>query len=104
MFTNLAYAQEAAPSSAFQSMAGIFPLVLIFVVFYFLLIRPQQKKAKEHKAMLGKLEKGDMIVTSGGICGRITGVAEDSVTVEIADNVKVKVIKEYILIKKGTHG
>lgn len=101
MFINYAYAADAGPSSMLQSAAGIFPLVIIFVIFYFLLIRPQQKKGQEHKQMLSKLEKGDMVVTSGGICGKVTGVAEDSVTVEIADNVRVKVIKEYILtIKK----
>ena len=100
MFVDYAYAADAGPSSMLQSAAGIFPLVLIFVIFYFLLIRPQQKKAKEHRDMLTKLEKGNTVVTSGGICGRITGVAEDSVTVEIADNVKVKVIKEHILISK----
>ncbi|MBI5682929.1 MAG: preprotein translocase subunit YajC [Deltaproteobacteria bacterium] len=101
MFTNIAYAQEgAAQPAAFQSIAGILPLVLIFVIFYFLLIRPQQKKAREHREMLSKLEKNDMVVTSGGICGKITGVAEDSVTVEIADNVKVKVMKEHIVNRK----
>ncbi|MBI5328730.1 MAG: preprotein translocase subunit YajC [Deltaproteobacteria bacterium] len=76
------------------------PLVILFVIFYFLLIRPQQKKAKEHRDMISKLEKGDVIVTSGGIHGTITGVAEDAATVEIAENVRVKVGREYIVSKK----
>ncbi|MBI3399270.1 MAG: preprotein translocase subunit YajC [Deltaproteobacteria bacterium] len=76
------------------------PLVILFVIFYFLLIRPQQKKAKEHREMVAELEKGNMVVTSGGIHGTITGVAEDTVTVEIAENVRVKVGKEYVVSKK----
>jgi preprotein translocase subunit YajC len=76
------------------------PLVILFVIFYFLLIRPQQKKAKEHREMVSKLEKGDAVVTSGGIHGTITGVAEDAVTMEIAENVRVKVAKEHVVSKK----
>ena len=70
------------------------PLILIFVIFYFFLIRPQQKKVKEHKAMVESLKKGDKIVTSGGITGTISRVVDnDKVEVEIADNVKVEIIK-----------
>ena len=70
------------------------PLILIFVIFYFFLIRPQQKKVKEHKAMVEGLKKGDKIVTSGGITGVITRVVDnDKVEVEIADNVTVEVIR-----------
>ena len=70
------------------------PLILIFVIFYFFLIRPQQKKVKEHKAMVEGLKKGDQIVTSGGITGTITRVIDnDKVEVEIADNVTVEVIR-----------
>ena len=70
------------------------PLVLIFVIFYFFLIRPQQKKVKEHKAMVESLKKGDKVVTSGGITGVITRVVDnDKVEVEIADNVTVEVIR-----------
>ena len=70
------------------------PLILIFVIFYFFLIRPQQKKVKEHKAMVEGLKKGDKIVTSGGITGTITRVIDnDKVEVEITDNVIVEVIK-----------
>ena len=70
------------------------PLILIFVIFYFFLIRPQQKKVKEHKAMVEGLKKGDKIVTSGGITGTITRVIDnDKVEVEIAENVKVEIVK-----------
>ena len=70
------------------------PLILIFVIFYFFLIRPQQKKVKEHRAMVEGLKKGDKIVTSGGITGTITRVIDnDKVEVEIADNVKVEIVK-----------
>ena len=70
------------------------PLILIFVIFYFFLIRPQQKKVKEHKAMVESLKKGDKIVTSGGITGTITRVVDnDKVEVEIAENVKVEIVK-----------
>ena len=70
------------------------PLILIFVIFYFFLIRPQQKKVKEHKAMVEGLKKGDKVVTSGGITGVITRVVDnDKVEVEIADNVKVEIVK-----------
>ena len=70
------------------------PLILIFVIFYFFLIRPQQKKVKEHRAMVESLKKGDKIVTSGGITGTITRVIDnDKVEVEIAENVKVEIVK-----------
>ena len=70
------------------------PLILIFVIFYFFLIRPQQKKVKEHKAMVESLKKGDKVVTSGGITGTITRVIDnDKVEIEIADNVTVEVVR-----------
>ena len=72
---------------------GFIPLILMFVIFYFLLIRPQQKKTKEHRQMITNLKKGDRIVTSGGIHGRITGMDEVILTVEIADRVRVKVAR-----------
>ena len=77
-----------------SGIAQFIPLILIFVIFYFFLIRPQQKKVKEHKAMVEGLKKGDKIVTSGGITGTITRVIDnDKVEVEITDNVIVEVIK-----------
>ena len=70
------------------------PLILIFVIFYFFLIRPQQKKVKEHKAMVESLKKGDKVVTSGGITGTISRVIDnDKVEVEIADNVTVEIVR-----------
>ena len=72
---------------------GFIPLILMFVIFYFLLIRPQQKRTKEHRQMISNLKKGDRIITSGGIHGRITGMDESTLTVEIADKVRVKVAR-----------
>ena len=80
-----------------EAMGTFIPLVLIFVVFYFLLIRPQQKKIKEHKNMIANLKKGDRVVTQGGIIGNIHYVNDDgTLSVEIADNVQVKVAKGMI--------
>ena len=77
---------------------------LFVVIFYFLLIRPQQKKQKEHQAMLGKLAAGDEIVTAGGILGRIIEVGDNFITLEIADNVRIKVQRFQVtsLVPKGT--
>jgi preprotein translocase subunit YajC len=92
--TSIAYAMGQGGGNAAQGAAGGFasfiPLILMFVIFYFLLIRPQQKKSKEHREMLNTLKKGDRIVTSGGLHGRITAVSEAVLTVEIADKVRVK--------------
>jgi len=80
------------------------PLVLIFVVFYFLLIRPQTKRAKEHKKMVAGLSKGDEVVTNGGLLGRITEVGENFVQVKVAENVELKVQRQAVanLMPKGT--
>ncbi len=92
---DIAYAlgQGGAGGEGAGGFAGFIPLILMFVIFYFLLIRPQQKKTKEHRAMIGNLKKGDRIITSGGIHGRITGMDEATLTVEIADKVRVKVAR-----------
>ncbi|MBI2412052.1 MAG: preprotein translocase subunit YajC [Deltaproteobacteria bacterium] len=79
---------------------SIAPLVLLFVIFYFLLIRPQQKKAKEHKQMLSEVQKGDNVITNSGIYGRVISVQDETVTVEIAENVKVKIAKDAIAVRK----
>ncbi|MEZ5754364.1 MAG: preprotein translocase subunit YajC [Paracoccaceae bacterium] len=93
MFATPAYAQ-AAGAGAGSAFASFIPLILIFAIMYFLLIRPQQKKMKEHKSMVEALRRGDQVVTQGGIVGKVTKVQEDGmVEVEIADGVKVKVIK-----------
>ena len=73
------------------SLGAFIPLILMFVIFYFLLIRPQQKKAKIHKQMLSEIKKGDRVVSSGGLHGVVTGITEDVVTMEIAPKVRVKV-------------
>lgn len=96
MFATPAYAQAAAGGSA-SLIANFMPLVLVFAIMYFLLIRPQQKKVKEHKALVEGLRRGDQIVTSGGIVGKVAKVNEDGmIEVEIAEGVKVKVIRSTV--------
>ena len=92
---DIAYALGAggAGGEGAGGFTGFIPLILMFVIFYFLLIRPQQKKTKEHRLMISNLKKGDRIITSGGIHGRITGMDESTITVEIADKVRVKVAR-----------
>lgn len=100
MFVSTAFAQDAAPAAAAgpDAMLQFLPIILIFVVFYFLLIRPQQKKLKAHKEMLAALRRGDRVVTGGGIIGTITKVdAEQEVVVlEIAEGVRVRVQRPMI--------
>ncbi len=72
------------------------PLILIFIIFYFLLIRPQQKRAKEHQKFLSSLKRGDRVFTSGGLIGHVVRVDENVVTLELANNIHIKVIKSYI--------
>jgi preprotein translocase subunit YajC len=94
MFISPAYAQGFADP---QAMMQFLPLVLIFVVFYFLLIRPQQKRAKEHKSMLGNLRRGDKVVTGGGIIGTVAKVTGDEeVQVDIAEGMRVRVVRSTI--------
>ena len=75
---------------------SLFPLVIMFVIFYFLLIRPQQKKSKEHRNMLSTLRKGDKIITNGGLYGEITGMTDATLTLEIAPKIRVKVSRGHI--------
>ena len=96
MFISPAWAQSAG-GGGFGELGGLLPLVLIFVVFYFLLIRPQQKKAKQHREMLGNIRRGDRVVTNGGLIGTISRVPnETELIVEIADGVKVRVLRGMI--------
>ncbi len=90
---NIAWAADNAPVSPLVNML---PFVLMFVVIYFLMIRPQQRKAKEHAQLLKNIQRDDEVVTSSGIYGTVTGVTDSVVTVEIADNVRVKVLKSHI--------
>lgn len=100
-----AVAQEVVESSAnapmAQSWTSIMPLLVIFFIFYFLLIRPQQKRFKQHQQLLSNLKKGDMVVTGGGKIGKVLKVVDDVVHVELAPGVEVKVLKSTI---SGLHG
>lgn len=100
-FIASAYAQDAAPQGGLMSFL---PLIVIFIIFYFLLIRPQMKRAKEHRKLVEQLSTGSEVVTNGGLLGRITHVGESFVTVEVADNVQIKVQKHAVasVMPKGT--
>src|SRR3546814_14114900 len=91
MFSTPAYAQTAAPGAGGASaLLQIVPLVLIFVIFYFLLIRPQQKRMKQHRALIDAVKKGDTVVTGGGLVGKVTKVDELEVEVELAPSTRVR--------------
>jgi preprotein translocase subunit YajC len=100
MLISAAYAQGTGITGLFDNQSALIqflPLVLIFVVFYFLLIRPQQRKAKDHKTMLDALRRGDRVVTGGGIIGTVSRVENpEEVTVDIADGVRVRVLRSTI--------
>ena len=97
-------AMAAAPQQQGDALMGFLPLIVIFIVFYFLLIRPQSKKAKEHREMVAALAKGDEVVTNGGMLGRISKVGENFVEVDVAEGVTVKVQRQAVanLMPKGT--
>ena len=103
MLISTAYAQ-ASGGSAESQLVGFLPIILMFVVLYFLMIRPQMKRAKEHRTMVSALAKGDEVITTGGIAGRIDDVSESFITVEISDGVRVKVQKQAVtvVLPKGT--
>ncbi len=105
MFADIAYAMAApggggdtAPQGGFGMLSSFLPLILIFVIFYFLLIRPQSKKAKEHKHMLESLKKGDKVMTTGGILGLIEDIDGEILTLKVGvkDDVKIRVNRNYI--------
>jgi len=96
MFASPAYAQAAgaaAPSGGTAFLVNFAPLIFIFVIFYFLMIRPQQKKMKEHRAAINAVQRNDQIVTAGGLIAKVIKVDEHEVEAEIAPNVRVKVVK-----------
>ena len=95
---SLAYAQTAGAADASGGFMQLLPMILMFGVLWFLMIRPQMKKAKEHKALLAALQKGDEVVTGGGLTGRVTKVGEAYVHVEIAEGVEVVVQKPSVVI------
>ena len=102
---NIAHAMGNMGGGAGQGGSGqlmaFLPLILLFIVFYFLLIRPQQKKAKTQKQFLENLKKGEEVVTSGGLYGKITGITNDTITLEIAEKIRVKVLKSSIVMSVG---
>lgn len=105
MFINPAFAQEAAalaadPAAAAAPVRLLVQFGVIFAVFYLFLIRPQQKKFKEHVAMQNAIAKGDTVITAGGVIGEVVASDENELTVRIADGVQVRVIREKILMKK----
>ena len=97
-------AMAAAPQGQGDALTSLLPLVFIFIVFYFLLIRPQSKKAKEHKQMVEALAKGDEVVTNGGLLGKLTKIGDNFVELELADGVTVKLQRHAIanVMPKGT--
>ena len=94
--TGIAFAQTSPGFGGAGQMLNFLPLVLVFAVFYFLLIRPQQKKAKEHQQMLGRLKRNDEVMTSGGIYGRVMALTDEVVTLEVAPNVRLRVHRPQI--------
>jgi preprotein translocase subunit YajC len=93
---DLAFAQTAQPPAGGSPFISFFPLVLVFIIFYFLLIRPQQKKAKEHRQMIDNLKKNDMVITSGGIHGRVIALTDTALTLEVAPNVRLRVERSHV--------
>jgi preprotein translocase subunit YajC len=97
---------QGAPAAADPTggLMGLLPIILMFVVLWFLMIRPQMKKAKEHKTMVEALAKGDEVVTQGGVAGRITKIGENFIGVEVADNIEIMVQRQAVatVLPKGT--
>lgn len=97
MFVTPAYAQAAAPAAGgAAAFAQFVPLILVFLIMYFLIMRPQQKKMKQHRAMIEALKKGDTVITQGGIIGKVVGVRDEEVEVEIAQGVRIRVVRATI--------
>lgn len=95
MFVTPAYAQAAAPGGT-AAFAQFIPLLLVFVIMYFLILRPQQKKMSQHRAMVAALKKGDQVITQGGLIGKVVGVRDDELDVELAQGVRVRVVRSSI--------
>jgi len=103
MLIGQAWAQGSG-SGAGGDLLGLLPIVLMFVVLYFLMIRPQMKRAKDHKAMIEALQKGDEVVTSGGVVGRVAKISDNYVSLQIAENVEIMVQRPavQVVLPKGT--
>ena len=95
MFITSAYAQSAAGGGSLLDM--IFPLVMVFAIMYFMILRPQQKRQKEHKAMLAAVRSGDTVVTQGGLIGKVAKVGEDELEVDLSKDTRVNVVKSMII-------
>ena len=110
MFISSAFAQTAPAAAAsgdwMSSITGMLPLVLMFVVLYFIMIRPQMKRQKEHKAMIDALAKGDEVVVAGGLIGRVAKMGETMLNVEVANGVELQVQRSAVVqvLPKGTYG
>lgn len=104
MFISNAYAQAVAGGDTTSSIMGLLPLLLMFVVLYFVMIRPQMKRQKEHKSMVEALSRGDEVVTAGGLAGKVTQVDEAYISLEIAPNVSVQVQRNAVaqVLPKGS--
>jgi preprotein translocase subunit YajC len=103
MLISTAYAQSAGGSTE-QQLMGFLPIILMFIVLWFLMIRPQMKKAKEHQKMVSELVKGDEVVTSGGLMGQVSKLSDSTVHLEVADNTEVQVQRAAVtlVLPKGT--
>lgn len=104
MLISPAFAQATGGSGDLGQWTGLLPIVLMFVLLYFMLIRPQMKRAKEHKSMTDELQKGDEVITTGGVLGKITKVSDAYIGLEVASGVEVNVQKAAVqtLLPKGT--
>ncbi|MDR2154031.1 MAG: preprotein translocase subunit YajC [Burkholderiaceae bacterium] len=112
MFISNAFAQTAAPaapaaaasSGPLGSLTSFLPLVLMFVVLYFIMIRPQMKRQKEHRTMLDALAKGDEVVTSGGVMGKVVALTDGAISLQIASGVEIQIQRSYVVqvLPKGT--
>ncbi|MEO1910996.1 MAG: preprotein translocase subunit YajC [Paracoccus sp. (in: a-proteobacteria)] len=96
MFVTPAYAQAAGGAGGGAAFAQFIPLILIFLIMYFLMIRPQQKRAKQHREMVSNVKKGDTVITQGGILAKVASVRDDELEVEIAQGVRIRVVRSTI--------
>jgi preprotein translocase subunit YajC len=96
VFTGIAYAMGGKADGTTGGLASLIPILLMFVIFYFILIRPQQKQARKHQDFVRNLKPGDRVVTTGGLHGTVTGLTDSTITLEIADKVRVKITRSAV--------